>query len=679
MSPTTPRPPRAGKASVVGLVLASNLLVLGIVAAVLYVVWPRGEQKERQPVAATPVPATPPVIPAEKPEFTPPPNSRPAPPEWQKPQQPSAGDEAAPATLPDKPAANLSVADIANRVEKSVVLIDTYDAKGEQLGFGTGFLVDEAGRIATNYHVLNGCSKAKITYHDKQTIETTSLRAWDDRSDLALLEPGASAPKPAPLTLAPGLPDRANEVIAIGHPRGLQFTTTTGIVSAVYRTDELPPQFRQFLSAPNDQRWIQTTAVIIGGSSGGPLLNARGEVVGINTWSINEAKLGFAVQADPLRTLLAQPRETPADMTVITAPQTETQRLIDEYNNRYQWFSQEAGKLRSKASLDKLIAEKHPAPEFVRKLGELAAKYPDSPSVYWIWQTVCQIALQPGAPESCRAEMKTAAGRLVDRYVDDSRLRTLVWELRASSVQEAWDMLRSVSDKCADKDTKGLACLSLAVALQGSNSDGKYTDDAIAQLKRIIAECRDVPFGGKTLGDYAEDQLYLVENLSIGRKAPEIVGKDVDGNEFKLSDHAGKVVVLDFWADWCPHCVAMYPLERRLVKLHANEPFALLGINTDEPNRLRELIDKETVTWKNWSDGQQGPIVETYRVESFPTLYVLDHEGKIRYRDVRGEQLSKAVKELLEKVPGRADSSKTKPTTDETAPPADALRPEGTP
>lgn len=116
-----------------------------------------------------------------------------------------------------------------------------------------------------------------------------------------------------------------------------------------------------------------------------------------------------------------------------------------------------------------------------------------------------------------------------------------------------------------------------------------------------------------------------------------------------------------------------------MVKQHADEPFALLGINTDEPNRLKELIEKQTVTWKNWSNGQQGPLVDTYRVESFPTLYVLDHEGKIRYRDVRGEHLSKAVKELLEKVPGRAGSSDTKKLTTSADAPADATRPEGMP
>jgi thiol-disulfide isomerase/thioredoxin len=120
----------------------------------------------------------------------------------------------------------------------------------------------------------------------------------------------------------------------------------------------------------------------------------------------------------------------------------------------------------------------------------------------------------------------------------------------------------------------------------------------------------------------------------------------------RLSEYRGKVVVLDFWADWCPHCVNMYPLERKLVKQYANQPFALLGINCDEPARFRRVLAQKTVTWLNWHDGPAGPIGQTWRIESFPTLYVLDHEGKIRYINVRGEDLEKAIKDLIAKAPG---------------------------
>ena len=650
---------RSGKISTIGLVLISNLCTLTIVGIVVVCIWPRNPPAN-QPLAATSA-ATQPAATVDVPnsiaatENPSPSIQQPTEVAVMKPSiEAAAIPETTPLAVKTETSPVLTVAEIASAVEKSVVLIEAFDDKGQQLGMGTGFIVDADGRIATNYHVLDGCSRARITYYDKQTSEVTALRNWNHRVDLAILEPGESAAKPAALKLAASLPDRAAEVIAIGHPRGMQFTTTTGIVSAVYRTDELPAQFRQMLTAADDERWIQTTASIIGGSSGGPLVNTAGEVVGINTWTVNEAKLGFAIQVEPLRTLLSQPRETPAELASITAPYLTMQRLINDYNNRYQWFSQETAKVRTKSALDKLIAEKHPAPDFMRKLSELATKFPESPGVFWALQSICRIAQQSEVPASCQSIFEAAARQLAETYMDDSRLRGLVWEMRGSSNKVAWDLMRDVSQKCARSDTKGLACLSLALALQASNTTGQHSADAIVQLERIMAEFRDVPLGGKTLGAMAEDQLYVLKNLSIGSKAPNIEGKDANGNSLKLSDFEGKVVVLDFWADWCPHCVAMYPLERRLVKQLAKEPFALLGINTDGLERLQELIEKQTVTWQNWHDGQRGPITEQYRVESFPTLFVLDHDGIIRYRDVRGDQLAKAVKELVANVPADA-------------------------
>ena len=84
-------------------------------------------------------------------------------------------------------------------------------------------------------------------------------------------------------------------MIAIGHPQGFKFTTTTGIISAVHTTAELPDPYREAIRAPAEQVWIQTNAAISGGNSGGPLLNRAGEVIGINTWVAAGQNLGFAV------------------------------------------------------------------------------------------------------------------------------------------------------------------------------------------------------------------------------------------------------------------------------------------------------------------------------------------------------------------------------------------------
>ncbi len=82
------------------------------------------------------------------------------------------------------------------------------------------------------------------------------------------------------------------------------------------------------------------------------------------------------------------------------------------------------------------------------------------------------------------------------------------------------------------------------------------------------------------------------------------MGSDVDGKSFKLSDYSGKVVILDFFADWCPYCVRMYPEEREPAEKMADKPFAMLGVNCDSPDTLRQILADKKVTWRCWSDGK---------------------------------------------------------------------------
>jgi hypothetical protein len=94
----------------------------------------------------------------------------------------------------------------------------------------------------------------------------------------------------------------------------------------------------------------------------------------------------------------------------------------------------------------------------------------------------------------------------------------------------------------------------------------------------------------------------------------------------------------------------MYPHERSLVNRLKDKPFVLFGINTgDEKSLLRKLIKDGEVTWPFWIDdtGKNGPITQQWAVEAFPTIYVLDAKGVIRFKDVREEEMDQAVDKLL--------------------------------
>ena len=98
----------------------------------------------------------------------------------------------------------------------------------------------------------------------------------------------------------------------------------------------------------------------------------------------------------------------------------------------------------------------------------------------------------------------------------------------------------------------------------------------------------------------------------------------------------------------------MYPHERSLVKRLENRPFALIGINSDmDKEKLKEAMEKERITWRsfwNGPKGTEGPISEAWHVQGWPTIYVLDGDGVIRFREVRGEDMDRAVDQLLKEL-----------------------------
>ncbi len=174
------------------------------------------------------------------------------------------------------------------------------------------------------------------------------------------------------------------------------------------------------------------------------------------------------------------------------------------------------------------------------------------------------------------------------------------------------------------------------------------TDDTMSILRLIIEK-------KKTLAQVAEANLDELHNLNIGQPAPEIVGKDLNGNPMKLSDYRGKVVVLVFWGSWCSPCMAEVPSERELAEKYRGKPFAILGVNCRETiDVAKKTVEREKMTWPQWYDGEEGdgPIAEKYHVRGFPTLFVIDAKGIIRHKKLHGEELDKAVGAMMANASG---------------------------
>ena len=170
---------------------------------------------------------------------------------------------------------------------------------------GSGFVLDKQGHIVTNFHVIDGATSIQVRFSNDDTLKAT-LVGSDPSTDVALLKVDASAGALTPLALADSARIEVGDaVVAIGNPFGLERTVTAGIVSALQRA----------VTAPNGysiDHVIQTDAPINKGNSGGPLLNTRGEVIGINSQietggaGDGNVGIGFAVPSNTVKTVIAQ-------------------------------------------------------------------------------------------------------------------------------------------------------------------------------------------------------------------------------------------------------------------------------------------------------------------------------------------------------------------------------------
>jgi hypothetical protein len=189
-------------------------------------------------------------------------------------------------------AQQIDVAGIYRDAAPSVALVIILDRHGDTLSFGSGFFIDQDGALATNYHVVAGGAQAKVRLQGGEVRAVSGVLAADPDQDLAILEVGGYASDP--LTLAGARPMIGEPVVAIGNPMGFEGTVSEGILSGIRSMDDETVRY-------------QVTAPISPGSSGGPILNAAGEVIGIATFIWKEGQnLNFAVPADELGRLWSE-------------------------------------------------------------------------------------------------------------------------------------------------------------------------------------------------------------------------------------------------------------------------------------------------------------------------------------------------------------------------------------
>ena len=297
-------------------------------------------------------------------------------------------------------------------------------------------------------------------------------------------------------------------------------------------------------------------------------------------------------------------------------------------------------------------------PKYAEKFLAAAVENPKDPASLQALMQAMQMG-QDGAVSD------KAADAIVTHFADSAELKGML-PMLGSSGTAGQKLLTNLHAKATDKGVKGatlyyLAAGKVETADAGPRAGKEPTAEQKAAavkeaeelLKRVAKEYGDVELDREgTVAKAVEGQMFFLNNLMVGKTLPDAEVEGLDGKKVKISDYRGKVVVLDIWATWCGPCRAMIPHERELVAKLKDKPFVLISLSADDKKEtLTQFIEKEPMPWTHWwNGGAKGGAIEAYKVRFYPTIYVLDEKGVIRFKHVRGDAMDKAVEELLKET-----------------------------
>jgi Tfp pilus assembly protein PilF len=217
--------------------------------------------------------------------------------------------------------------ELVRRIKPSAVAIETFDSRGEKLSRGSGFFI-ETDRIVTNRHVLEGAFRAEVHSSTGAVFPVKGVLAVDAEGDLAVLKIDPPAPAIRPLPLDKTSPQEGESVVVIGNPLGLEGSVTNGIVSAVR-------------DIPTFGRIIQITAAISSGSSGSPVVNMQGQVIGIATLQITGGQsVNFAIPSERISQLQVASVMSLADL-VATSGRNKRAKAVQSFRDGLSFLSKD--------------------------------------------------------------------------------------------------------------------------------------------------------------------------------------------------------------------------------------------------------------------------------------------------------------------------------------------------
>lgn len=231
-----------------------------------------------------------------------------------------------------------------------------------------------------------------------------------------------------------------------------------------------------------------------------------------------------------------------------------------------------------------------------------------------------------------RPEIAKLQQAVNDYHLKSRQLAPMCMALVACGDNNSLNLLRKIESGNPDKKVAGVAALGLAMMAKDINDEPRIMRDRLSMLRKAIIDAADVEVEGVTVAKLAEEELYIIHNLSKGRPAPELSGRNSGGQAMTLSSFEGKVVLLLFWNSGGEGADAVISWVRalRADERFKGKDFEVVGVNSDPLPTLRKLQADGRVDWPNFSD-PGNELGQVYRVGAWPLTYVLGPDRKIHY------------------------------------------------
>ena len=215
------------------------------------------------------------------------------------------------------------------------------------------------------------------------------------------------------------------------------------------------------------------------------------------------------------------------------------------------------------------------------------------------------------------------------------------------------DKLAAANKEKAPDDAANYLFLKARLYLSVLNNTEKGAE-IVKQIQRDLPKTEIGQKAGDILDSLEKQKKAqaLQDSMKPGTAFPDFAEKDLDGKPLSLSQYKGKVVLVDFWATWCGPCVAELPNVIAAYKKYHDKGFEIVGISLDrKEDALKTFIKEKEMTWPQYFDGKawQSKMAEKYGINSIPATYLLDGEGKIIAKDLRGDDLETELAKALTK------------------------------